>query len=160
MYTRRFDIRSLIGTAAVLGIAAMPAGPALAQQTVEARTGEIHQDCERFDWNLPADRSKFELRAYCRTSDDNSDREQTRVDLGTNIGNNLGRLEWGGNSFQKSCVGSFEVLQHTDGVRLTADCPGEWIYVGSAKQTRRRVTSSLELATYYRVNAEGELEVK
>ena len=159
MYTRRFDIRSLIGTAAVLGIAAMAAGPASAQQDVDARTGEIHQDCDRFSYNLPTDRSKFQLLAYCRTSDDNSDREQTSIDLGANIGNSSGRLVWGGNSFQESCT-SFEVEQHTGGVKLTTDCPGRRIYVGTVKETVERVTSSLELATYYKVNAEGEFEVK
>ena len=66
---------------------------------------------------------------------------------------------WGGNGFQENCT-SFEVLHHTGGVRLTADCPGRRIYVGTSKETVERVTSSLELATYYKVNSEGEFEVK
>lgn len=159
MYPGRLRIRSLIGTVAALGIAAMSAGPASAQQEVDARTGEIHQDCDRFDYNLPTDLSKFELRAYCRTSDDNSDRERTRIDLGANIGNSEGRLAWGGNSFQESCT-TFDVEQHTGGVTLTTDCPGRRIHVGTPKETVERVTSSLELATYYKVNTDGEFEVK
>ncbi len=77
----RFHARSLVGAIAALGIAAALAGPALAGGGggPPARTGAIHDDCEGV--SLQESGGKLELRANCRTSDENEDKAQTSIDL-------------------------------------------------------------------------------
>ncbi len=151
---------------AALSIAAALAGPAAGQDSpVEARTGEIHQDCERFSsvWGS----SKFELRAWCRISDGNTERKQTSVDLASDIGKGGdGRLQWGGRDFHRDCR-DVEFLSHVNGLKMTAECiagvrcsfrdefTGECM-----RETYVMKVSSLELAPHYRVNSAGELEVR
>ncbi len=166
MRMRRPDIRSLIGTVAVLGIAAMLAGPASAQQTVEARTGKIHEDCSGFGVS-EVDRV-VKMNAQCRTSDDNNDRAKTSISLTNEISANTetGELIFGGTAFNYSC-NNIGVVKHQTGVRLEAGC----LYIVECKRrsttqgnclvgTTGRKQATLELAGYLQVNDEGEIEVK
>ncbi len=165
MCTRQFDIKGLIGVVVVLGVSAMLAGPASAQtSSVQARTGNLHEDCNQFVLNVGT--SKVDLKANCRTSDDNDNRKGTRINLSSNIENNFGRLSWDGSDFQKSCS-LIKVARHSNGVKLTATCKTGERELVPAEYPNRGVTSvdvtnkaSLELNTYYRVNSSGALEVR
>ena len=161
MHTRRFGIRSLLGAVAALGVAAALAGPASAggDSGPPARTGYIHEDCDRFGKNQSGDR--FELQAYCRTSDSNTDKAQTSIDLAANIGNDDGYLTWGQSLFHKSCR-SFGVTAHDSGVELKARCDYR-ACVGDGHRVRcsdRDRKATLELGSYYKVNSAGNLAVR
>ena len=155
MHTRRFDMRSLIGAVAVLGIAAMLAGPAPAQQTVEARTGNIRKDCDRFTTAKKTD--GLYLEAYCRVSDDNDDKAKTSINLSDDIGFDKDNgLQLGGSDFDSSCP-SPSLHVWTNGVSLFATCE-----IGTDPDTGTVRTDDylFKLHEHYKVNDEGKLEVK
>ncbi|MYA88136.1 MAG: hypothetical protein F4X97_06740 [Boseongicola sp. SB0662_bin_57] len=162
MPVTRLHMRSLIVAVAALSVTAVLAGPAHARSEEPAaidRTGTIHLGCDQFSLENAGD-DDLELRAWCRSGGDNSCTEQTHIDLGAAIGNREGRPVRAGYSFQDNCAGGFVLLQHAVGARLTADCPRRTIYAGTSREAVEWVTSSLQLAQYCRVNAEGEFEVK
>ena len=155
MHTRRFDMRSLIGAVAALGIAAMLAGPASAQQTAEARTGNIRKDCDRFTTQEKTE--GVYLEAYCRVGDDSDDRAKTSINLSDDIGFDQDTgLHWDGSDFQSSCP-SIGLQVWLYGVSLTAECETG---TDSETGTVRTAYFKLALADHYRVNDEGKLEVK
>ncbi len=146
--------RVLIGAVTALGIATVLAGPASAQQTVEPRTGKLHEDCDRFSVDVTSEHA--DMTAWCRVSDDNDDREQTSTNLSDEVGyeedpaTETARLYWGGSGFHSVCS---EVGLHvwTNGITLVAYCETETI-VHSEHFLKG-------LASYYRVNAKGEIVV-
>ena len=149
MHTRRSDIQRLIGAVAALGIAAALAGPASAQETaVAARSGDIHVDCNGFSFEASDDTAV--LKAKCRVSDRNYDKEQTSIDLAPNIGSDNGNLTWGGSHFQRRC-NSIGVESDYSSVTLKASC--------TVDNTSRQDTS-LGLSSYLQVDDSGDLEVK
>jgi len=145
----------LIGSIAALGIAAMLAGPAPAQQTVEARTGNIRKDCDRFTTQKKTD--GLYLEAYCRVSDDSNDKAKTSINLSDDIGFDKDNgLKWGGSDFDSSCP-SPSLHVWTNGVSLFATCE-----IGTDPETGtvRKDDYLFKLHERYQVNDEGKLEVK
>ena len=155
MRKRRFDIRSLIGTVAVLGLAAILADPAPAQQTVEARTGHIRKDCTGFTTQKKTDGLYFE--ANCRVSDDNNDKAKTSINLSDDIGFDKDKgLHWDGSDFESSCP-SLSLHVWTNGVQLFATC-----VIGTDPDTGavREDDYAFGLEDRYKVNDQGKFEVK
>lgn len=162
MHTRRFNLRHLIGAVAALGVAVLLAGPANAQTegptAVAARTGIIHQDCDRL--SLRDTGELFEFRAWCRISDRNYEKRHTFTDLAAEIGNEDGNLTWGQSGFHRSCEGIRLDAEH-DKVMLMAACNRCRTYEseGDCTAYEQRETS-LDLNDYYLVDGDGQLRVK
>ena len=156
MRARRFNtLHSLVVTAALGAVAAL-SGPSSAQHDVEARTGAIHDDCDRFTVTKSAGAAC--RAAYCRTSDDNDNRDQTTIGLHDDIATTTdGRLTWyDAGGFHDHCD-YLRVEQHGRGVTLKASCRN-YLEQEGAKGSKRATT--LELADHYQVNTSGKLEVK
>jgi len=167
MHTRRFncDPRSLIGAVLVFGVALALAGPANAQttdpdNTVQPRTGKLHDDCNNFSTQEVSD--GFDLQADCRTSDDNDNRSRSSVDLADDIGvDENARLIWGSSDFHELCEAIDVSLDHGGKVRLKAKC-----YTGCLEDSQGNrscmgpgTTSQMDLSARYRVSDSGAIEV-
>ncbi len=153
MRVMRFNERSLFGAIAALGVAAMLAGPALAGGSgPDPRTGNIHDDCNQF--SLQEDGDKLLLKAKCRTSDSNTDKKETSIDLAASIGNDNGYLKWNQSLFHKSCD-TLSLSPHTQGVLLWASCT--YLLQQYHKQKRR---TKMELGDRYRTDSSGDLAIR
>ena len=160
MRTRRSSIQNLIGAVAALGVAAVLAGPASAQQ---ARTGNIHEDCYLF--SLQVSTTKVTMKAACRVSDNNNKMKWSTINLSEDIHSdeaNYGHLRWDGSDFQDDCT-NISIEKHNDGVLLKATC--DYAY---CRRTRSQIgpcysgttNSTLELKSYYKASSDGTLAVK
>ena len=182
--TGRFRETRLAVAAALLGLAAVSAGPALAGGGggPPARTGEIHEDC---DWAaLHKQGGRMELLADCRTSDDSEDTARTGIDLRDitapddwkviirpdgrlwNLHPGLKWRESGWRAFYEVCTNT-ELHLHSSSWEIktlcrTQTCTADW----SGPETTTsdcadaKSPGQFDLNSKYGVNSAGKLEIK
>ena len=149
----------------MFGVALALAGPANAQttdpdNTVQARTGKLHDDCNNFSTQETSD--GFEMQADCRISDDNDNRTLSSVDLADDIGvDGNERLVWDSRDFHELCEAIDVSLDYGGRVRLKAKC-----YSGCLEDSQGNrscdgsgTTSDMDLSSRYRVTEFGAIEV-